>query len=193
LGKNYGCTAERVGLYNFNRNIEHPESGVKDNPYGQWIGAQMRTDIWGLISHGMPDAAAEFAKRDACITHFDNGIYGAQYIAAMISLAITNNDRRYIVQQALKVIPEHCEYAKAVRDVIEYYDHEKDWRKAWKMVDDHYGWNDDGARISDFIEHYRYNEKTIYDSKNVRWVHAVPNGAMVVLALLYGNGDFVRP
>jgi hypothetical protein len=58
------------------------------------------------------------------------------------------------------------------------------------MVDDHYGWNTDGTRVSNFIEQGRYDANTIYDSKNARWVHAVPNGAMVVLALLYGKGDF---
>ncbi|MEN6383800.1 MAG: ADP-ribosylglycohydrolase family protein [Phycisphaerales bacterium] len=185
------CTAEGVALYNFKREVWPPESGVKDNPYCQWIGAQMRVDIWGMIAPGLPQVAAEYAERDACISHAGNGIYAAKYVAVLISLAMNKQDVRAVVQDALAVIPEHCEYARAIRDVIACYDRGDDWHKTWQMVDDRYGWNDDGTRVGDFIDQSRYDKKTkTYESLNARWVHAVPNGAMVVLALLYGKGDF---
>jgi ADP-ribosylglycohydrolase len=103
-----GCTAERVGIYNFKRDVWPPESGVKDNPYCEWIGAQMRADIWGMIAPGDPNAAADFAKRDACITHFGNGVYAAQYVAALISLAMTHNDARTVAVEALKHSRKAC-------------------------------------------------------------------------------------
>jgi ADP-ribosylglycohydrolase len=150
----------------------------------------MRADIWGMITPGQPQAAADYAKRDASITHVGNGIYGAQYVAALISIAQTTNNMRAVVEQALSVIPEKSEYARAVRDVIACYDRGDDWHKAWQMIDDRYAWNDDGTRIGSFFEDRFNTRKGIYEWANMRWVHAVPNGAVLALALLYGKGDF---
>lgn len=184
------CTAEGVGLQNFKENVWPPESAIHRNPYNQWIGAQMRADIWGMIAPGAPEVAADFAKRDACITHVLNGVYGAQYMAAMISLAMTEKDMRSVVLKALKTIPEHSDYGRAIADVVACYDAGGDWQSAWRTIDDRYGWNDDGRRSGDFVEAC-YNTKTgMYQWRNQKWVHAVPNGALCAMALLYGKGDF---
>lgn len=188
----FACTAEGVALHNFKRDIWPPESAVVDNPYEQWIGAQMRADIWGMIAPGLPQKAAEFALRDASISHVRNGIYGAQYVAAMVSLAMTQKDVKNLVLEALKVIPEHCEYAIAVRDVISWHEAGYDWQKTWRLLDDRYGWNDDGVRRGGFVEDRFNTVKGLYQWENMRWVHVMPNGAACVLALLYGEGDFTK-
>jgi len=53
---------------------EPPESATHMNPYREWIGAQIRADLWGYISPGYPAQAASFAWRDATISHSRNGI-----------------------------------------------------------------------------------------------------------------------
>jgi ADP-ribosylglycohydrolase len=186
----FACTAEGVALYNFKRDIWPPQSAVMDNPYEQWIGAQMRAEIWGMVAPGQPQKAAELAHRDASISHVRNGIYGAQYVAAMASLAMTSSDIEAIILDALKVIPEHSEYAIAVRDVVAWHKAGHDWQTTWQLLDDRYGWNDDGVRRGGFVDS-RYNTKEgLYQWENMRWVHVIPNGAACVLALLCGDGDF---
>ena len=188
----FACTAEGVALYNFKRDIWPPRSAVADNPYEQWIGAQMRADIWGMIAPGLPLKAAELAYRDASISHVRNGIYGAQYVAALVSLAMTNTDAKTIILEGLKVIPEHSEYAKAVRDVVTWYDAGYDWQKTWQLLDDRYGWNDDGVRRGDFVDSQFNTKEGLYQWENMRWVHVTPNGAACALALLYGEEDFSK-
>ncbi len=187
------CTAEDIALKNFKKGIWPPESAIIDNPYREWIGAQMRAEIWGMIVPGLPEAASSYAEKDAVISHIDNGVYGAQYVAAMVSLAMVNNNVEEVVTKALAVIPEHSEYGRAIKDVISCYRGGDDWQKAWQFVDDHYGWNSDGTRIGKFVRPVRKaGEKLYQKGENWRWVHSVPNGAVCALALLYGKGDFSR-
>jgi ADP-ribosylglycohydrolase len=188
----FACTAEGVALNNFKQDVWPPQSAIVDNPYEQWIGAQMRAEIWGMIAPGQPQMAAELACRDASISHVRNGIYGSQYIAALVSLAMTNSDVKSIILNALEVIPEHSEYAIAVRDVVAWHEAGYDWQKTWQLLDGRYGWNDDGVRRGGFIDS-RFNTKEgLYQWENMRWVHVTPNAAACVLALLYGDSDFSK-
>ncbi|MHC4443483.1 MAG: ADP-ribosylglycohydrolase family protein [Planctomycetota bacterium] len=187
-----GCTAEGVALANLKKGIWPPESAIVDNPHRQWIGAQMKAEIWGMIAPALPKVAADYAEQDAMVTHVKNGIYGAQYIAAAVSIAMVEDDPRTVVGQALKVIPSNSEYAQAVKDVAECYDQGMDWEEAWRVLDRRYGFNDDGTRHGDFVEE-RYNtKKGRYQWGNWRWVHVVPNGGACVLGILYGKGDFSK-
>lgn len=187
-----GCTAEGRGLANLKKGIWPPESAIVDNPYRQWIGAQMKAEIWGLIAPAMPKVAAKYAEQDAMITHVRNGIYGAQYIAAAVSIAMTEKDPRAIVQKALRVIPENSEYARCIKDVLACYDDGKTWQQAWQVLDDRYAYNDDGTRNGKFVEEKYNTRKGLFKWGNWRWVHVVPNGGVCALGILYGKGDFAK-
>ena len=69
-------TAEGIAYRNFALGIWPPESALYRNPFREWIGAQIRADVFGYTAPGWPEKAAELAYRDACISHDKNGIYG---------------------------------------------------------------------------------------------------------------------
>ena len=155
--------AEGLALERMRSGIEPPESGR--HPIGEAIGGQMKGEIWGLICPGNPKLAAEYARRDGVVAHCDNGVYGEQFIAAMISTAFEEKDVRKIIETALKQIPADSKYAETVRWVIEMHDAGKDWREARNAV----------------VKKYPNACNPVYADTGI-----------VTLVLLYGGGDFEK-
>lgn len=159
-------TAERVAYRNLVNGLTPPETASHRNPYREYIGAQIRADIWGYVAPGLPEVAAELAHRDASLSHVKNGIYGEMFMAAMISAAFSTDDIRDAIEVGLSEIPLRSRLAKAMRDVLEWSGEYSDWRQAWERVMDSYG--------------------------GYHWVHTINNAAFVLLGLLYGGGDLGR-
>ena len=163
------CTAERVAYCNFVKGYRAPESALWQNPYREWIGAQIRADYFGYINPGNPELAAEMAWRDASISHVKNGIYGEMFAAAMIAQAAVESDIEKIIEAGLAQIPESSRLYASVKRVAEL------WRS--------------GAEEAACYEliHSAYDEKNSHD-----WCHTISNAMIVTMALLYGNGDYER-
>ena len=53
------------------------------NEYSDWIGAQIRADLYGWVCPGDPVLAADLARRDAALSHAGDGVDGAAFIAAL--------------------------------------------------------------------------------------------------------------
>ena len=111
----YACTAEDVALRNLKKGVRADRAGAKDNPFCEWIGADIRSDPWGYMAPGWPERAAEMAYRDAYISHRRNGIYGEMYFSAAISAAFCVDDPVEALEMGLAEIPKQCATAKAVR------------------------------------------------------------------------------
>jgi ADP-ribosylglycohydrolase len=157
-------TAERCAYRNFVNNIFPPDSASVRNPYREWIGAQIRADAWGYVSPGMPERAAEFAYRDASVSHVKNGIYGEMWVAAAIAAAFVEKDVRRVLEMSLAEIPHNCRLAEALRDVLDWTMEDPDWQTTWDRMHEKYG-------------HYHV-------------VHTINNAVVVALSLLHGNSDF---
>lgn len=168
-GKNCFCTAEKVAFCNFIKGYVPPDSAIYKNPYREWIGAQIRGDYYGYINPGNPERAAEFAWRDASISHTKNGIYGEMFVAAMLAYAAVCDDLREIIMGGLAQIPSTSRLYEAVVAVVEGYDK--------------------GVSCEQFFDgfHNKYDEHDGYD-----WCHTIPNAMIVAAALLYGDGDYGR-
>jgi len=98
-------TAERVAYYNLLSGVSPPESGHYLNPFREWIGAQIRADLWGYINPGNPDKAAEMAYRDACISHTGNGLFAEMFFASIIAAAFVEKSPEKLIQIGLSRIP----------------------------------------------------------------------------------------
>ena len=65
-------------------------SACSDNPYNDWIGAQIRADVYGWVCPGNPDLAARLVTEDASLSHRGDGVYGAVFVAVLGALLMTH-------------------------------------------------------------------------------------------------------
>ena len=86
-----------------------------ENDYSDWIGAQIRADLYGWVCPGRPELAAEFARRDASLSHRGEGVHGAAFIAALGAAIPMCGNIRDAIDVALRCIPQHCDAASAAR------------------------------------------------------------------------------
>lgn len=167
----YGVSTEHTAYLNLRNGIKAPESGsIEQNgkTTAEQIGGQIFIDTWGLVTPGNPDIAAKLARKAASVTHGGDGIHGGIFVAVCISYAFVESDMNKILEKGLSYIPENCDYAKIVRVVMDYHKkNPNNWKDCWKFIRDNYG----------------------YD-KYPGMCHIIPNTAVMILALLYGNGDF---
>ena len=160
-------TAEQVAYRNRTAGLLPPYSAAYKNPFREWIGAQIRGDYYGYICPGDPETAAEYAFRDAQISHVKNGIYGEMYISAMLAAAAVTDDVSDVIRCGLAQIPASSRLYARVNDVLDGF------------------WG--GVPATDCFAHIHqlYNEHTSYG-----WCHTIPNAMIVTASLLYGAGDF---
>ncbi len=163
------CTAERVAYRNLVLLVMPPASASYRNPYREWIGAQIRADFWGYVAPGNPELAAEYAWRDASISHIKNGIYGEMWVAAMLAAAPFVGGVREMIEVGLTEIPAKCRLAADIKEIL--------------------AWSKEGIGYDEAVKrlHLRWNEK---DSHH--WCHTNSNAQIVAIGLLWGEEDFGR-
>ena len=168
--------ANQMARYNILNGLAPPQSGHwLNNPHADDIDFQIEADFAGLMSPGMPNAAAAVCDRVGHIMNYGDGYYGGVYIAAMYALAFVERDVRRLVEDALGMIPPESLYARTIQTVIQgYRENPKDWKETWFKVLRTWG-EDIGC------------PEGVFSPFNI---DARINSAWVVLGLLYGEGDF---
>ncbi|WP_405410403.1 ADP-ribosylglycohydrolase family protein [Streptomyces decoyicus] len=163
-------TAERLAYRNLLDGIEPPHTARHRNPFREWIGAQIRADIFGWTHPGDPAAAAAEAWRDATLSHTANGVYGAMFTAAALAGAgAPGADVHGALRAGLAVIPPRSRLAQAVRcGIAAAHDEPTGTPAGFATVVD---------RLHTAYGHHH-------------WVHAVPNAALLAAALTHADGDF---
>lgn len=130
------------------------------NEYNEWIGAQIRADLYGWVCPGRPALAADLASRDAALSHRGEGIHGAAFVAALAAAIPMSDDLAAATDIALRFIPRDCGAATAVR----------------------FGRGLAGSRDAVDCLHAEYRE--------LPPVHTLNNLALVVWALCSSGDDF---
>lgn len=100
-----GGASEVSAAINLRRGIRPPESG-KFSTFHMSDGSAMRIAPVGVICAGDPERAAAMAEIDASISHYADGIWGAQAVAAAVSVAMVDGTMEEIIDAAMKVIPK---------------------------------------------------------------------------------------
>jgi ADP-ribosylglycohydrolase len=165
-----GNSTEHTAYLRLKQGIPAPQSGsiaLNGKVVAQQIGAQIFIDGWAMVAPGDPAFAADLARRAASVSHDGEAIYGAQVIAAMEALAFVEHDINALLDTALSFIPYDSLISRMIRDIREWHASDSDWHKTRARIATHYGYDTYGGNC-----------------------HMVPNHALIILALLYGGGDF---
>jgi hypothetical protein len=151
------------------KGIRAPHTG--EPRYNRWfhtIGPQFSSDLYGMITAGMINLAGSTARKYSHVNGYAEGSDGAVFVAGCISEAFFETDTEKIVRQAARLISPKSNYRKALDQVLHGFSHKEDWRQVAHEVEDR--WRPDYPQLN----------------------NSVANGALIALALLYGEGDYLK-
>lgn len=161
LPDEYGVTVK-----NLETGIYPPLSGRYDNKFGAGMGAAIRTEIWAALAPGDPDLAVRFARMDATVDHYDEGVEAAVFLAAVESAAYVDGDYLALIRTGMSYLDPNGKMYRAFSDVIEW----------WRELHD--------------ILAVRERILTKYFSQN--WTNVVINLSLILLSWISSEGDFSR-
>ena len=168
-----GNSTEHTAFLQAQRWYSCPRSGsiaLNGKVVAEQIGAQIFIDGWGLIAPGDPALAADLAHRAASVSHDGEAIYGAQVIAALIAQAFIESDLDKLIDTAVAFIPADSITYRLIADV-----------RAWHAAD-HQDWYAARAKLAATYGYDKYGGNC----------HIIPNHGLVILSLLFSQGDFQR-
>lgn len=148
-----------------------------NNPHADDIDFQIEADFAGIVSPGLPQAAASICDRAGHLFNYGDGFYGGVYVAGLYSAAFICSDPAQVVNQALALIPSQSDFHKCITEVINGYQRwPDDWQRTWLELQRN--WSQEvGCPDGVFLP---------FD------IDAKLNSAYLTMGLLYGNGDFTR-
>lgn len=160
-----------MAMRNIQNRIQPPLSGYYNNRFNAGMGAAIRAELWASLAPANPALAARLSREDACVDHFEDGVDGTAFVAAVESAAFVESDTEKLIAIGLENIPTDSKMANAVRDTLAWYKENDDMLAVRELILAKYGtckW-----------------EKGI-----VNWSDVVINVAFTVLAWLCCKGDF---
>lgn len=116
-----GSVSIRGALNNIARGIMPPKSGM-ENPHYFDDSALIRSVPVGLILAGEPEAAAELAETDACVTNYEDGVWAAKFAAAFVSLLSVGSDFKFAYKNALEYLPDGSWIRRTVESTMSLAD-----------------------------------------------------------------------
>ena len=165
-----GNSTEHTAYLRLKHGIPAPLSGAIETNgqvVAEQIGGQIFIDAWPMVYPGEPEKAAELARRAASVSHDGEGIYGAQVLAAMEAQAFIEHDIDRLIETGISVIPKDSVIYGMIDDLRGWCAKDGDWQKTFRRIEGRYGYDQFPGNC-----------------------HMVPNHALIILGLLYGQGDF---
>ncbi len=153
-----------------------PATGMKENnPYWFAIDPQLVNEIWSAFYPAMVDKAVERARWGARITSDDWGTHPTIFYAALYSGAFYEKDVGRLYDMATAYIPDDSPFKKGLLDVKRWNAEHRDWEMTRALIKEHY------LAFPENVEDPWFHE-----------VSAMVNGLCGAMAILYGNGDFLK-
>ena len=155
-----------VARANYEKLLFAPLSGIYNNHFHGGMGSAIRTELWACLAPGDPALAVRMAIEDACVDHYDDGIFAAAFLAAMESAAFLEEDVHRVIEIGLSFLPEGHRMTNAFRDTVALWEETRDPLAVRSMV----------------LERY--------PSDN--WTDVTVNLSFILIALLAAEGSFDR-
>ncbi|MFB3883179.1 MAG: ADP-ribosylglycohydrolase family protein [Armatimonadota bacterium] len=148
--------------------LKPPFTAIYGNPSRQSLGGQIRCDPWGWAAPGDPLLAASMAYRDSSNSQRRNGIYSAIFFSVLIACALARGDATEALEIAERYVPPRSRFAEMLQFVKAECAAQPSWEKVNEAI------------------YHRYPREVPIGN------HSLPNAAIVVMALLKGDGDFTN-
>mgnify|MGYP000721377765 FL=1 len=100
-----GGASEIEAANNLRKGLLPPLSG-KFNAFHMSDGSSMRIGPIGIICAGDPEKAKEYARIESEVSHYRDGVWGAQAVAAAVAVAMVDGSIDEIIDAAMSAIPE---------------------------------------------------------------------------------------
>jgi hypothetical protein len=164
-------STEHTAYLRLKHGIPAPQSGsieLNGQTVAEQIGSQIFIDGWAMVCPGDPEKAVHLAGEAARVSHDGEAVYGAQVIAAMEAQAFVERDMDKLLDTAVSFIPRASLISELIDDLRGWHRQDRtDWRATFRKVEDKWGYSKYGGGC-----------------------HMIPNHAIIILALLFGEDDF---
>jgi ADP-ribosylglycohydrolase len=167
-----GNSTEHTAFLALKDGVLPPDSGsIERNGIvvAEQVGAQIFAEGWGLVWPGEPDRAAAMAATAASVSHDGEALNAARVVAALVAQAFTERNVDRLLDTATALIPADALIRRVIDDVRTWHAGGEDWQETRQRIDERYGYERYGGNC-----------------------HVVPNHALVIHALVHGEGDFSR-
>lgn len=118
---------------NLRRGLTPPLSG-KFNVNHDDDGAAMRAGPFGIVRAGKPDAAAELAELDAQVSHFADGVWAAQAVAASVAVAMGGGSVDEVIEAGMRKIPQDSWLNYTMSKMMEICSQAGTIQNAWEAL-----------------------------------------------------------
>jgi hypothetical protein len=154
---------------NILRGIEAPMSGhPRYNRLWFTMGAQNRCDLYGMLNPGMPNKAAAMARELQHVNSYAEGTDGGVLVAAMVSMAFVEKDHQEIIRKCATVLDPATPHRQCLDLIITNAEQ--------------------GMGPQEIADAVMDKWQIEYPATN----NAVANFGIGILALWFGEGDFMK-
>ena len=155
-----------ICVANLKRGLRPPQTGYYNNYFKDCMGSPIRSEIWGCLCPGDPGAAAWYALQDAQLDHYDEGVYGEIFFAAIESMAFKESDMVKLIKSACDWLPPVSKVREAVLLTLQR------WQEEMPLTE--------------------LRAELIGKYADANFSHAVINLAFTVAGMLYAQTDFLK-
>jgi len=204
LNPSFLFTAEKQVYTNWKKNVPPIEAHLpKNNPWYDFIGAQMKGELFGQLIPDDLEKTAELANIDGAVAHHGVGIDGEVFVAGMVAQGMVAEEppTRASLVGGIKKALSYCNgqgrYVKLGHLLLQWiseHPEPRGWIPVFERLED--WWREEC--LEELLEENDKNPKhpgrgQILVQCGLRpWgmCHVLPNFGIVLIALVYGGGDF---
>jgi ADP-ribosylglycohydrolase. len=152
-----------------------PATGAKENNR-EWyrISSQLTTEIWGVFHPGATERGGHWAQWAGRVSTDDWATHPDRFFGTLFSAAFFETDPAKLVELGRRALPDDSPFREGIDDLVRWRAELPDWRDARARLHEKYYHEIRGFVVPDPV------------------AGSIINGLAGVLALLYGDGDWMK-